>query len=588
MNSRILHFLIPIRLITMRLINCKSFLMEEFFGSNIPAYAILSHTWANEEVSFLEFTTDLEAARLKAGFRKIGFTCRQAIADGLDYAWVDTSCIDKSSSAELSEAINSMFTWYKNAFICYAYLSDVKINNGQYAEQFRESRWFQRGWTLQELIAPGRVIFYDVDWNRLGKKKDLAQLIHVITRIHKRVLKYGIASYGLHRYCIAERMAWASQRITTRIEDMAYCLLGIFNINMPLLYGEGDQAFRRLQQEIVKVVDDDSIFAWGRQIDNVSFESIAERMCGYSTNHGFFARSPRDFTDGHSIKYAIRSISPYTVTNQGLEIEFPLIPIIPQPQYDTYSNNTHSIGLLNCKSSDSSALLGILLVHSTRSNEIMTRVAIPTDPLGAEGVPVTLLVRPRLATQAVLTKVIVTDLAWVSAPQWVTRLDQKILVNQSQQLRDLDFIATGGCSLWGWRKKVFNNTSTWDSVASVLTVEGIPSVEYMCFLTFENRNEFRVCSGFTVALLGAEAIVCQGLSLSQEEKLRCYDYLVSQDRDTDRPKDVILTSDDGRRWIPSITVGQSKQVVSWAISHVDVDVVETTGSLDNDDPVQSR
>jgi hypothetical protein len=573
----------------MRLINCKTLQIEEFFGSNIPKYAILSHTWGSEEVSFTEFTTDLKAARLKAGFRKIDFTCRQAREEGLEYAWVDTSCIDKSSSAELSEAINSMFTWYKDAVVCYAYLTDVTKAN--FIKQFPESRWFQRGWTLQELIAPGRVVFFDSAWNELGSKSDLTALIYTITRIDKRVLADSIASHGLRNYCIAERMAWASRRITTRIEDMAYCLLGIFDVNMPLLYGEGDKAFLRLQQEIVKVVNDDSIFAWGRQIGIVSFnsiESIVERMYGYSTNHQLFARSPRDFTDGHSIKYAVRSISPYTVTNQGLEMELPLITVMPQPKVGPYLNKTHSIGLLSCRTSNSSALLGILLVHSTRSNVIMSRVTIPTDALRAEGMPVTLLVRPRLAAQAVLTKIIVTDLAEVSAAQQVTRHDQKILVNQSQQLRDLNYVATGGLSLWTWNKNVFDETSTWNSVESVLTVEGVPPVENMTLLTFENRNEFRVCSGFTVALLGPEAIVCQGLSLSQEEKLRCYDYLISRDRDTYRSKDVILTSDDGRHWVPSITVGQSKQVVNWAINHVDVDVVETTGSLDNDDAVQRR
>lgn len=227
----------------MRLIHCESLRLEEFFGSSIPKYAILSHTWASEEVSFTAFATNLTAARSKLGFRKIDFTCQQAIAEGLEYAWVDTACINKSSSAELSEAINSMYNWYKEASVCYAYLSDV-TNNG-FAEEFSKTRWFQRSWTLQELIAPDKVIFFDSAWNELGSKKDHARLIHDITQIDEEVLTADTLTAdtgpnSLHVYCIAKRMAWASQRETTRIEDMAYCLLGIFNVNMPLLYGEGN------------------------------------------------------------------------------------------------------------------------------------------------------------------------------------------------------------------------------------------------------------------------------------------------------------------------------------------------------------
>ncbi|KAF1849254.1 HET-domain-containing protein [Cucurbitaria berberidis CBS 394.84] len=248
----------------MRLINCTTLQLEEFCGSNIPAYAILSHTWGTDEVSLGDFTLDQAAARTKEGYRKIAFTCQQALQDGLNYAWVDTCCIDKTSSAELSEAINSMFAWYKRSTTCYAYLTDVL--EADVDTNFPHSRWHSRGWTLQELIAPRVVRFYDRDWNGLGTKEEHADWISEITSIDKGVLRvrwnYFNSEVELSSFCVAKRMLWASHRETTREEDMAYCLLGIFDINMPLLYGEGSRAFIRLQEEITKKLDDDSILAW--------------------------------------------------------------------------------------------------------------------------------------------------------------------------------------------------------------------------------------------------------------------------------------------------------------------------------------
>ncbi|EUC43529.1 hypothetical protein COCMIDRAFT_50334, partial [Bipolaris oryzae ATCC 44560] len=237
----------------MRLINCLTLELEEFFGSNIPPYAILSHTWGNDEVTFLDLPLYTPATQARAGYQKIEFTCKQAISDNLEYAWVDTCCIDNRSSSELSEAINSMFAWYRVARRCYAYLSDV-LEEGM-DEQFRTSRWFTRCWTLQELLAPIDVIFYNCNWHRLGRRSDHSELISGITGIDVDALRGRSARnydngdpFGAH--CVAKRMSWASQRDTTRTEDMTYCLLGIFNINMPLLYGEGDRAFHRLQEEI--------------------------------------------------------------------------------------------------------------------------------------------------------------------------------------------------------------------------------------------------------------------------------------------------------------------------------------------------
>ncbi|KAF2168396.1 hypothetical protein M409DRAFT_36388, partial [Zasmidium cellare ATCC 36951] len=244
----------------MWLLDAKTYRLKFFHEAT--GYAILSHTWGNEEVSFQQIQ-DLEAARRLRGFEKIRLTCTQALEDGLSYAWVDTCCIDKKSSAELSEAINSMFRYYTRSTACYVYLSDVTTTR---AENFdvapdwlAKSRWFTRGWTLQELIAPSKVLFFSTHWRQIGSKHDLAICLAEITGIHLPVLR---SSGVLGKYSGAQRMSWAAHRETTRPEDRAYSLLGLFDINMPLLYGEGEKAFARLQQEIIKSSEDHSIFLW--------------------------------------------------------------------------------------------------------------------------------------------------------------------------------------------------------------------------------------------------------------------------------------------------------------------------------------
>ena len=193
----------------------------------------------------------------KHGWKKIDFCAKQANADGLRYFWVDTCCIDKKDAVELSEAINSMFRWYRNAARCYVYLSDVSIQgaeqNGQvdptWKPAFMRSRWFTRGWTLQELIAPPLIDFFSSESERLGNKLTLEPMIHEITGIATSAL----SGDKLSDFSINERMSWAKDRNTTIEEDKAYCLLGIFDVSMPLIYGEGrDKAYRRLQEEIHK------------------------------------------------------------------------------------------------------------------------------------------------------------------------------------------------------------------------------------------------------------------------------------------------------------------------------------------------
>ncbi|KAI0904718.1 HET domain-containing protein [Ustulina deusta] len=313
----------------MWLINIKSMSLEEFTPPNLPSYAILSHTWENDEVTFQEFNK-LESAQKKAGFAKIEKTCELAAAKGIPYVWVDTCCIDKSSSAELSEAINSMFEWYKLSTVCFAYLSDLIVNPLMESPTlWRDKkrrlvcRWFQRGWTLQELLAPASLEFYDKRWIFRGLKTDslVVQELVPMTGIDNR--KVFENSDAIREVAVGERMSWASRRQTKRLEDLAYCLLGIFQVNMPLLYGEGMRAFQRLQEEIIKTSTDMSLFCWK-----------AKR--GESEHRGLLAHSPAEFASYYytalksrrSISWSsVGSEKEFSVTNKGIRIDAELLNI---------------------------------------------------------------------------------------------------------------------------------------------------------------------------------------------------------------------------------------------------------------------
>ncbi|KAF2098426.1 hypothetical protein NA57DRAFT_65911 [Rhizodiscina lignyota] len=227
----------------MRLLDAQAIVIHEFTPDKIPRYAILSHTWRDGEVSFQEMKDfSPEQLRGKPGYRKILACCNQALSLGIHYVWIDTCCIDKTSSAELSEAINSMFRWYVTASACFACLDD-----------------YSDGPTPSELIAPVQVTFFGYDWISLGTRESLSSIVSCITGIPEDMLH----GRNFRMATIAARMSWAANRRTTRPEDMAYCLLGLFDVSMPLLYGEGEGAFIRLQEEIMKSSVDQSIFAWG-------------------------------------------------------------------------------------------------------------------------------------------------------------------------------------------------------------------------------------------------------------------------------------------------------------------------------------
>ncbi|PMD65672.1 HET-domain-containing protein, partial [Hyaloscypha bicolor E] len=294
--------------------------LEEYFGSQIPKYAILSHCWGVEEVEFQHINGSEWHGM--CGATKIQYASSQCKKEGLRYIWIDTCCIDKSSSAELSEAINSMYGWYEGSVVCYAYLEDVgralstqtSYGPSNKDKTVEESRWFTRGWTLQELIAPAKVDFFDNQWQYLGRKEDLSPLLSRITSIPEDVL----TKPENRRDCsVAKKMAWAAKRQTTRIEDVAYSLFGIFDVNMPLLYGEGRGAFTRLQEEILKETDDQSLLAWGL---------VGNRNLDRPMDTGVFANSPDAFLGSEDVVPfpSKPRRQPHSVTNKGVRIELPV------------------------------------------------------------------------------------------------------------------------------------------------------------------------------------------------------------------------------------------------------------------------
>ncbi|KAL8871187.1 MAG: hypothetical protein Q9174_002928 [Haloplaca sp. 1 TL-2023] len=293
----------------MWLLNTSTLALHHVLNPDEVKYAILSHTWGDEEVSFQDMTieSDVQAQSLtnyiyglgeyifwnnaksrmkqRKGYKKVARCCAQALADGYEWAWVDTVCIDKKSSAELSEAINSMYEWYSKAAKCYTYMSDVSITaedlDASTVQEFKSSRWFRRGWTLQELLAPSVVIFYNKNWRCLGNKKKLAEYITSASGISQGYLLNN-------HWCV-------NASIATRL----------FQINMSLLYGEGSRAFIRLQHEIVRKSDDESIFAW--YAEEMYSGLFAKRPSAFARCDGYFQYFEPEFTR-----------APYAMTNRGL------------------------------------------------------------------------------------------------------------------------------------------------------------------------------------------------------------------------------------------------------------------------------
>lgn len=336
---------------TMRLLNADTLEFEEFFQSTRPKYAILSHTWEKEEVSFQQYEQPDATTKDKTGYLKIVNACKKALERGIGYIWVDTCCIDKRSSAELSEAINYMFRWYQEAEICFAYLADVDpTDHTKSSPSFHCSRWFTRGWTLQELLAPMNLDFFASDWSFIANRTDMATHVSVRTGIDEVYLT-NPSQLPRHellaKASIAERMSWASGRNTSREEDIAYCLLGIFGITMSLRYGEGKHAFVRLQEKILRESFDPTLLAWSANSDKSG--SFLDRPESYSPwrsalkmllmmehpwcgplqpiftgdSLGLLAPGPECFARCKDVvAYKVRLV--YTMRSDGLEITLPI------------------------------------------------------------------------------------------------------------------------------------------------------------------------------------------------------------------------------------------------------------------------
>ena len=348
----------------MRLINVKAFLEREslfnagkrvdrrakvleFGDDEATKYAILSHRWVGREVDHDEIVElakmpveERDEIRQRDGYRKILDSCEQAKKDGYEWLWVDTCCIDKRSSAELSEAINSMYRWYENAKVCYAYLHDVPDPRFPTAKDIWKCpdfcgwpEWFSRGWTLQELIAPSNVQFLNKNWQSIGDKRTLAPTLRKITGIPEHILIHGLCG---NRPCVAQIVSWAARRRTTRVEDRAYSLMGLLDVNMPMLYGEGKKAFHRLQLEIIRASNDQSIFAWDCTVqtgsiladDPIHFWSCGEMELMDSDEFIRFAKEDAPEEDLDSIEDRLGT---FLITNRGIQIWMLLRPATGYP-----------------------------------------------------------------------------------------------------------------------------------------------------------------------------------------------------------------------------------------------------------------
>lgn len=346
-------------------------------------YAILSHTWGDDEVSYKDFS-NLDEAKLKPSYDKIVNTCQLAARRGLRYVWIDTCCIDKSSSAELTEAINSMFRWYREAEVCFAYLFDLLPRKGGPALDWVDHghyRWFTRGWTLQELVAADKIEFYDAGWEYRGDKATLVRQLYRITGVDEQVLA---DSNILPEIPVARKMSWASGRRTTRTEDMAYCLLGLFDISMAMIYGEGERAFIRLQEEIAKETNDLSLFAWTSKQEH---ESGGFR--------GMFARSPAEFAECQNFVRWSDFLAPrpeFVITNHGVRLETSL---------GLSDNKQFVLDLGCCADAAQGERLGIYL-HQTGSKFVRQhpeRLYCTGDPRLWIGRKSTVYIQKRLSTE---------------------------------------------------------------------------------------------------------------------------------------------------------------------------------------------
>ena len=333
----------------MRFLNTHTFEFEQVPDSELHLednqYAILSHRWGadKDEVSFEDIQLSKDFSN-KKGFKKVEGFCKEASSANCRYGWIDTCCINKGNSTELSEAINSMYQWYQGSKICIAYLEDVP------QKQLADSAWFERGWTLQELISPKAVTFFDNGWKTIGTKIELIADLSRKTRIPEGILSHATK---LSTCSIAQRMSWAANRVTTREEDRAYSLMGLFDVNMPMIYGEREKAFLRLQQCIIQKSKDESIFAW-----------VMEFPGNTKTFSGLFAPSPLAYASCSEIVQTQGSHG-FSESNGELSMRLRLFP---------HSSETYC-AVLNCTDRAYPDSKAFIMIGRTSSEGEYVRVA---------------------------------------------------------------------------------------------------------------------------------------------------------------------------------------------------------------------
>ncbi|KAL8934367.1 MAG: hypothetical protein Q9216_005947 [Gyalolechia sp. 2 TL-2023] len=332
----------------MRLINTSTYALhqsneQEVFTS--PEYAILSHRWTGSEVTFQMLSSaDWRAANLHGpAMRKIRDACTKARErkQPLKWLWVDTCCINKLDPEELASSLNSMFEWYYRATVCYAYLSDVEwspsrrqmsktLDEAAQKDKDRpnqESVWFERGWTLQELLAPRYMEFYDRNWNFMGTKESLADFLESVTGIAK---SYLTGASDFRQASVATRMSWMAGRTTTLAEDIAYGMLGLLNINMTIYYGEGPKAFMRLQKTLMENSTDETIFAWTAPPKGLAcFRKHSQTPRWSPQSWGLLAPSPDCFSKYRDLTvlpdlYVPRLSGGYRFMQQGVQFQMPM------------------------------------------------------------------------------------------------------------------------------------------------------------------------------------------------------------------------------------------------------------------------
>lgn len=288
-------------------------------------YAIFSHRWLREgEPTFQDIRHGRECG--KDGFQKLSKFCEKARELEYRLAWSDTCCIDKTNNTELDEAIRSMFNWYRNADICIVHLADSSDS-----QQMKNDVWFMRGWTLQELLAAVSIKFFGKDWEPYtglpNDKHDLQLMkdISTITSISVEDLQH----FSPGPTQIRKKMKWASKRTTTRVEDAAYSLIGIFDVSMPIAYGEGEWAFHRLMEVIIQKCDEWDMFAWAGPSSSHSAAIPRSPRC-YCPFDG--SKFPEERKDEQNRE--VHGDNEFTLTRQGLQIKLAVVKGELKPQHD--------------------------------------------------------------------------------------------------------------------------------------------------------------------------------------------------------------------------------------------------------------